>query len=203
MTILNSAAPTTRLPEGTPTGLLINGEWGPASGDATLADLNPATEEKLADIAAGSAADVDAAVVGARGQLDGEWGALPGAARGQLLNRLADLVERDAAKLATLEALDIGKPVGQPQMLDLPNAVATFRHFAGWADKITGNSIPTAGYMGRPTHSYTVREPVGVVGAIGRWNTPCMIAAWKLAPALAAGNTLVVKPAEDAPLSIL
>jgi betaine-aldehyde dehydrogenase len=89
-------------------------------------------------------------------------------------------------------------------MLDIPNAVATFRHFAGWADKIQGTTIPTAGYMGMaPTHSYTVREPVGVIGAIVPWNTPLMIASWKLAPALAAGNTLVVKPAEDAPLSIL
>jgi acyl-CoA reductase-like NAD-dependent aldehyde dehydrogenase len=205
MTILDGTAPapTSRLPEDTPTGLFIDGRWGPAAGEATFADLNPATEQKLADVAAGSAADVNAAVDAARAQLDGEWGALPGAARGQILNRVADLIERDAEKLATLEALDIGKPVGQPQMLDLPNAIATFRHFAGWSDKITGQSIPTAGYMGRPTHSYTVREPVGVIGAIIPWNTPLMIAAWKLAPALAAGNTLVVKPAEDAPLSIL
>ena len=88
-------------------------------------------------------------------------------------------------------------------MLDVPNAIATFRHFAGWADKITGSTIPTAGYFGRPTHSYTVREPVGVIGAIVPWNTPLMIASWKLAPALACGNTVVVKPPEDAPLSIL
>lgn len=203
MTILDGAAPTTRLPEDTPTDLFIDGRWGPAAGEATFADLNPATEEKLADIAAASAVDVDAAVIAARSQLDGEWGAMSGAARGRILNRVADLIERDAEKLATLEALDIGKPVGQPQMLDLPNAIATFRHFAGWADKITGDSIPTAGYMGRPTHSYTIREPIGVIGAIIPWNTPLMIAAWKLAPALAAGNALVVKPAEDAPLSIL
>jgi len=203
MTILNGDTRTTRLPADAPTELLINGQWGPAAEEATFADLNPATEEKLVDIAAASAGDVDAAVNAARAQLDGEWGALPGAARGQILNRIADLIERDAEKLATLEALDIGKPIGQPQMLDLPNAAATFRHFAGWADKITGDSIPTAGYMGRPTHSYTVREPIGVIGAIIPWNTPLMIAAWKLAPALAAGNTVVVKPAEDAPLSIL
>lgn len=132
----------------------------------------------------------------ARAQLEGEWGALPGAARGQILHRIAYLIERDAEKLATLEALDVGKPVGQPQMLDVPNAVATFRHFAGWADKIAGATIPTAGYLGRPTHSYTVREPVGVIGAIVPWNTPLMIAGWKLAPALAAGNTVVVKPPE-------
>jgi betaine-aldehyde dehydrogenase len=205
MTIVDGATPasTARLPDDTPTSLFIHGRWGPAAGKSTFADLNPATEEKLADVAAGSAEDVDAAVHAARAQLDGEWGALPGAVRGQILNRVADLVERDAEKLATLEALDIGKPVGQPRILDLPNAVATFRHFAGWADKVTGQSIPTAGYMGRPTHSYTVREPVGVIGAIIPWNTPLMIAAWKLAPALATGNTVVVKPAEDAPLSVL
>ncbi|PBA27791.1 hypothetical protein CKJ66_06300 [Mycobacterium avium] len=204
MTIVSGVeAPTTPLPEDTPTSLFINGRWGPAEGEATLADINPATEHKLADIAAGSAKDIDTAVGAARAQLDGEWGSLPGAARGQILNRLADLIERETVNLATLEALDIGKPVGQPQMLDLPNAIATFRHFAGWADKIGGQSIPTAGYMGRPTHSYTVREPVGVIGAIIPWNTPLMITAWKLAPALAAGNTVVIKPAEDAPLSIL
>jgi betaine-aldehyde dehydrogenase len=204
VTTANGAPTRSRqLPEGTPTEILINGVWGPASDFGVIADHNPANEEKLADVAAASAQDVDVAVAAARRQLDGEWGALPGSVRGQILNRVADLIERDAERLAVLEALDIGKPVGQPQMLDIPNAIATFRHFAGWADKIGGATIPTAGYMGRPTHSYTVREPVGVIGAIIPWNTPLMIAAWKLAPALAAGNTIVVKPAEDAPLSVM
>ncbi|MEJ8282226.1 phenylacetaldehyde dehydrogenase StyD [Pseudonocardia spirodelae] len=185
-----------------PDRLLIGGEW--RSGSAgTVADLNPATEELLVDVQAASAGDVDQAVQAARAQLDGAWGATPGAERGRILNRVADLIERDAEHLARLEALDVGKPVGQPSMLDVPNAIATFRHFAGWADKITGSTIPTAGYFGRPTHSYTVREPVGVIGAIIPWNTPLMISGWKLAPALAAGNTVVVKPAEDAPLSTL
>jgi acyl-CoA reductase-like NAD-dependent aldehyde dehydrogenase len=196
-------APASRIVDGAPVELYINGQWRPSASGATLSDYNPATEELLAEIAAGTAEDVDAAVKAARVQLNGGWGALPGVARGQILNRVADLIERDAARLAALEAVDIGKPLGQPMILDIPNAAATFRHFAGWADKITGSSIPTAGYMGRPTHSYTIREPVGVIGAIVPWNTPLMIAAWKLAPALAAGNTLVVKPAEDAPLSIL
>jgi acyl-CoA reductase-like NAD-dependent aldehyde dehydrogenase len=203
MTTLNAAAPNTRLPQGTPTELFIDGRWCAAAGGSTLPDINPATEERLADVAAASPEDVDSAVRAARGQLDGEWGSLSGAARAMILNRVAALIERDADILATLEALDIGKPVGQPAMLDIPNAVATFRHFAGWADKITGSTIPTAGYMGRPTHSYTMREPVGVIGAIVPWNTPLMIASWKLAPALACGNTLVVKPSEDAPLSVL
>ncbi|NMO04846.1 aldehyde dehydrogenase family protein [Gordonia sp. TBRC 11910] len=200
MTAVQEAA---ALPSGTATQLFVAGQWRDASDAATFTDLNPATEGKLADIAAASAADVDAAVAAARAQLSGDWAALPGAARGQILGRVADLIERDGDILARLEALDIGKPVGQPGMLDVPNAAGTFRHFAGWADKITGQTIPTAGYFGQPTHSFTVREPVGVIGAIVPWNTPLMIAAWKLAPALAAGNTIVVKPPEDAPLSIL
>lgn len=191
------------LPEGTATRLHINGEWRDASDGGTFTDVNPTTAQPLSEIASATAADVDAAVSAARTQLGGEWGSTPGVVRGKLLNRIADLIERDGDLLSRLEALDIGKPVGQPIMLDIPNAAATFRHFAGWADKIQGATIPTAGYFGRPTHSYTVREPVGVIGAIVPWNTPLMIAAWKLAPALAAGNTLVVKPPEDAPLSIL
>ncbi|WP_433710203.1 phenylacetaldehyde dehydrogenase StyD [Nocardia sp. CA-084685] len=191
------------LPEGTPTSLFIDGKWREATDGGTFTDINPATGAELEVLAAAGAADVDQAVAAARAQLDGEWGALPGAARGRILNKVADLIERDTDILARLEALDVGKPIGQPTMLDIPNAVATFRHFAGWADKVNGSVIPTAGYMGRPTHSFTVREPIGVIGAIVPWNTPLMIAAWKLAPALATGNTLVVKPPEDAPLSIL
>lgn len=199
--VQDTTAPS--LPENSATGLYIDGRWRDASDGGTFTTVNPTTGRPLSDIAAGTATDVDAAVRAARAQLGGEWGATPGAVRGQLLNRIADLIERDGDLLARLEALDVGKPVGQPSMLDIPNAAATFRHFAGWADKIHGTTIPTAGYFGKPTHSYTVREPVGVIGAIIPWNTPLMIAAWKLAPALAAGNTLVVKPPEDAPLSIL
>lgn len=195
--------PATSLPEGTATELYIAGRWQGASDGGTFTDLNPTTGRLLVEVASATPQDVDAAVRAARAQLAGEWASTSGAERGKLLNRIADLIERDGDLLARLEALDVGKPVGQPAMLDIPNAAATFRHFAGWADKITGSTIPTAGYFGRPTHSYTVREPVGVIGAIIPWNTPLMIAAWKLAPALAAGNTLVVKPPEDAPLSIL
>jgi acyl-CoA reductase-like NAD-dependent aldehyde dehydrogenase len=183
------------------TGLFMDNAWTEASD--TFTDLNPATEQPLTEIAAGTAHDIDVAVQSARRALEGAWGATPGPARALVLNRIADLIERDAEILARLEALDIGKPVGQPSMLDVPNAVATFRHFAGWADKVTGTVIPTAGYFGRPTHSYTVREPVGVIGAIVPWNTPLMIAAWKLGPALAAGNTVVVKPAPQDPLAIV
>jgi acyl-CoA reductase-like NAD-dependent aldehyde dehydrogenase len=202
-TLQDGTATGAALPPGAATNLLIGGAWRPATGRATFTDINPATEQPLAAVAAGTAEDIDAAVRAARTALDGDWGAMPGAARGRILSAIADLIERDAEALARLEALDVGKPVGQPTVLDIPNAAATFRHFAGWADKITGSVIPTAGYFGQPTHSYTVREPVGVIGAIIPWNTPLMIAAWKLAPALAAGNTVVVKPPEDAPLSIL
>ncbi|MGC0364629.1 acyl-CoA reductase-like NAD-dependent aldehyde dehydrogenase [Rhodococcus sp. 27YEA15] len=202
MTALSDTA-SPSLPSGTATQLCIGGQWRDASDGGTFTDINPTTAQPLAEIASATAADVDAAVRAARGQLDGEWGATPGVVRGKLLGVVADLIERDGDLLAGLEALDVGKPVGQPAMLDIPNAAATFRHFAGWADKIQGTTIPTAGYFGQPTHSYTVREPVGVIGAIVAWNTPLMIAAWKLAPALAAGNALVVKPPEDAPLSIL
>jgi betaine-aldehyde dehydrogenase len=184
--------------------LFLAGVWRAAGDGQTFTDLNPATGLPLAEIAAASPADVAAAVTAARAQLaGGEWSTMSGAARGRILAKVADLIERDAELLAELEALDIGKPLGQPKMLDIPNAAGTFRHFAGWADKIRGTAIPTAGYFGRPTHSYTVREPIGVIGAIIPWNTPLMIAGWKLAPALAAGNTVVVKPPEDAPLSIL
>lgn len=183
------------------TGMLIDGQWRNAS--STFADLNPATGRLLAEISDGSATDIDDAVKAARAALNGEWGSTPGVIRGKLLNKIADLIERDGVELARLESLDIGKPAIQPQILDIPNAAATFRHFAGWADKLNGETIPTAGAMGQPTLSYTVREPVGVIGAIVPWNTPLMIAAWKIAPALASGNTLVVKPPEDAPLSIL
>lgn len=187
---------------GLTTQLFIDGEWLDAA--ETFDDLDPSTGQLLVKVANASADDVDRAVRAARTALDGAWGELSGAARGALLHRLADLVERDAAELARLESLDVGKPAAQPGMLDVPNTIATLRHFAGWADKITGDTIPTAGYLGMAkTHSYTVREPVGVIGAIVPWNTPLMIAGWKLGPALAAGNTVVVKPAEDAPLSIL
>lgn len=183
------------------TELFIDGKWRSAL--RSFDDVNPADGTVITRVAAGDEADVDAAVRAARRALTGAWADVPGSKRAALLNRLADLVERDADELARLEALDVGKPVGQPALLDVPNTIATFRHFAGWADKIQGATIPTDGYQGRPTHSYTVREPIGVIAAIIPWNTPLMIAAWKLAPALAAGNTVVVKPAEEAPLSIL
>ncbi len=188
---------------GVRTDLLIGGTWRGSSNDETMTKLNPATEEPLADVAIATAADVDEAVRAARHQLDGgEWAQLPNAARGALLNRLADLMERDADKLASIQSLEGGQPLQEPKVLDIPMAIGTVRHFAGWADKIAGASIPTPGYFGHPTHSYTRREPIGVVAAILPWNAPAMIFSWKVAPALACGNTVVVKPAEDAMLNV-
>ncbi len=184
--------------------MYVNGKWTDASTGETTDVINPATEAVLSKIAAGSAQDVDAAVKAARAQFDGgEWSKMPGAQRGRLLNRLADLMERDKEYFAKLESATVGKPLFEPTMLDIPMAIDTVRYYAGWADKIEGRTIPTAGAFGRPVFSYTVREPVGVVAAITPWNAPTMIATWKFAPALAAGCTMVMKPSEEAPLTTL
>jgi acyl-CoA reductase-like NAD-dependent aldehyde dehydrogenase len=181
----------------------VAGSWTETSAE-TFQVLDPATEVQICEVVEASVDDVDRAVTAARSALDGgAWGALTGPERGLLLNRVADLLESRAEQFATVESLDIGKPGFEPRVIDLPQAVATFRHFAGWADKIQGHTVPTAGYMGRPTFSYTVREPVGVVAAITPWNSPTMIAAWKIAPALAAGCPVLLKPPEDAPLTSL
>lgn len=181
----------------------IGGEWQ-SGGDGEIEVINPAREEIIARVPNGGKAEVDAAVQAARTQFDGgAWSKFSGPERGALILKLADLVERDADRLATLDALCIGRPFHEPKMFDLPQAIATLRHFAGWADKIEGRTIPTPGYFGRPTLSYTRREAVGVIAAIVPWNTPFMITCWKLAPALATGCTIVIKPAEETPLSAL
>ena len=184
--------------------LFIGGRFVPASDGGTLDVVSPVTEEVIATSASGTAADVDTAVKAARAQLDGgEWRRMSGSQRGLLIHRLADLVARDAELIADMDASCIGRSPIEPRLLDLPNAIETLRHSAGWADKIEGRTIPTPGYMGMPTMSYTLREPVGVVGAIVPWNTPFMITAWKLGPLLAAGCTVVLKPSEETPLSAL
>ena len=184
--------------------MYVNGKWTDASSGDTYDVINPATEAVFSKIAAGAAQEVDAAVKAARAQFDGgEWSKMPGSQRARLLNRLADLLERDKEYLAKLESATVGKPLFEPTMLDIPMTIDTVRYFAGWADKIEGRTIPTAGVFGRPAFSYTVREPVGVIGAITPWNAPTMIAAWKFAPALAAGCTMVMKPSEESPLTTL
>jgi betaine-aldehyde dehydrogenase len=187
-----------------PTEPYYAGRWGVTHGEDTFDVVDPVTERRLMTVRAAGPAEVDSAVSAARSALDdGAWGRADGATRGRLLNRVADLLEERAEEFATLESLDVGKPCFEPRAIDLPQSIRTFRHFAGWADKVEGRSVPTSGYMGRPTVSYTVREPVGVVAAITPWNSPTMIAAWKIAPALAAGCPVILKPPEEAPLTSL
>jgi acyl-CoA reductase-like NAD-dependent aldehyde dehydrogenase len=172
----------------------------PSASGETFATLDPATGRTLATVSHGGAEDVDRAVRAARAALDGEWGALNAATRSLLISRLADLVEAHADELAELEALDNGKPVTFARTVDLENAIAHLRYYAGWPTKIEGEVIPVA----TPDMlCYTRKEPVGVCGQIIPWNYPLMMAAWKVAPVLASGCTTVLKPAEETPLTAL
>ncbi|HMQ16841.1 MAG TPA: aldehyde dehydrogenase family protein, partial [Phycisphaerae bacterium] len=183
-----------------PTKLLINGEWQAAASGKTFATINPATEEVIAQVAEGDAADVELAVQAARRAFDeGPWSKMSATERGKLLFKLADLIEANRKELAELETLDNGKPLGESIKADLPLTVMCYRYFAGWADKIHGKTIPING----PYFCYTRHEPVGVAGQIIPWNFPLLMQAWKLGPALAAGCTVVLKPAEQTPLSAL
>jgi acyl-CoA reductase-like NAD-dependent aldehyde dehydrogenase len=187
-----------------PLKLLIDGKWCDAEDGATFTSVAPATGNPIGVIAAASAADVDRAVHSAHAQFGtGEWSRLSGSERGKLLWAFADLVEADISNLALLEALDVGRPYDEALYAELPLVVDTLRHFAGWADKITGSTFTLPNFAGADRFSYTLRQPVGVVGAITPWNAPTMIASWKIAPALAVGNTIVLKPAEDASLTAL
>jgi betaine-aldehyde dehydrogenase len=187
-----------------PAAPFVAGRWQSHSTAESFDVIDPVTERRLATVVEADAETVDRAVVAARHALDdGEWGRMDGAARGQLLHAFAQLLEDRTEDFADIESLEVGKPGIEPRVIDLPQAVATFRHYAGWADKLVGQAIPTAGYQGRPTLSYTIREPIGVVAAITPWNSPTMIGAWKIAPALAAGCAVVLKPPEDAPLTSL
>ncbi|WP_372922730.1 aldehyde dehydrogenase family protein [Roseovarius sp.] len=180
-------------------GLLIHGDYVPARSGRYFETTDPATGALIAHIAEADAHDVDVAVASARAAFEGEWGAMPGKMRGQLLHRLADLIERDADNLVTLESRDSGKPVASILRQDLPAVLDTLRYYAGMADKIDGQVIPT-----RPEAlTYTVREAVGVVAAIVPWNFPLMIGMWKIAPALACGCSVVLKPAELTSLTAL
>ena len=186
-----------------PKGLLIGGEWRPAADGRTFETIDPASGEAIVAVAHAGAADVDAAVRAARGAFEegSAWRRLTAAARGQLLNRLADLVEEHAQELAELESLDNGKPVTYARQIDIGLTTSHFRYFAGWPTKVEGEVIPVAG--GEKMLVYTRKEPVGVAGQIIPWNFPLMMASWKLAPALAAGCTTVLKPAEQTPLTAL
>ena len=178
--------------------LLIDGKWvTPESGQYSTI-LNPATEEVIAHVAAGSEKDVDTAAKAARAALK-VWNGITAAERGRILNRLADLLEKNQEELIMLESMNAGKPIASVRRQDMPAAIDTLRYYAGWTDKIIGQVIPAR----TDALTYTVREPVGVVGAIVPWNFPLMIGIWKIAPALACGCTLVVKPAELTPMTAI
>ena len=187
--------------ESVPKKLLIGSEWVEAASGETFATINPATGEELARVALAGAEDVDRAVAAARSAFEsGPWSTMSGEQRGYLLWKLADLVEAHADELAELDTLDNGKPLRVSRKGDLPQAVRHFRYYAGLAGKIQGSTIPVS----LPDlFVYTLREPMGVAGLIIPWNFPLLMAAWKLAPALAAGNTAILKPAEETPLSAL
>ena len=184
-----------------PTKLLINNEWVESVSGKRFETINPTTGEVICDVAEADAPDVDKAVEAARNAFNSDdWRKMSARKRGELLYKLADLIEKNKEELARLETLDNGKPLSEALIVfDLPFVIETYRYYAGWADKIQGKTIPISGsYL-----CYTRHEPVGVVGQIIPWNFPLVMQAWKLAPALAAGNTIVLKTAEQTPLSAL
>ena len=190
----------------TPRQLFINGQWADAASGKTFETPDPATGETLARIAEGDAEDINRAVKAARKAFEeGPWSRMTPSERGRLVWKIGDLILEHTDELAQLESLDNGKPFVVAQAADVPLAADLFHYMAGWATKIEGNSINiSVPYMpGANFHSYTLREPIGVVGQIIPWNFPLLMAAWKLGPALASGCTVVLKPAEQTPLTAL
>ena len=182
------------------TKLLIDGQWVESASGKTFETLNPATGEVIAEVAEGDQEDMDRAVKAARKALEtGPWRTMDARERGKILYRLADLIERNIDELAALETLDNGKPIRDSRNTDLPLTIDCYRYYAGWADKLEGKTVPING----PYFCYTRHEPVGVVGQIIPWNFPLLMQAWKWGPALAAGCTIVLKPAEQTPLTAL
>ena len=181
--------------------LFINGEFVDAKSGQTFATINPATEEKITDVASAGTDDVDAAVKAARAQMEpgSEWQKMKPRDRAKIMWRLADMLMARADEIGRIETLDNGKPIFESQFVDTPSAAECLYYFAGWSGKVTGDTLPVADNA----FTYTLREPVGVVGAITPWNFPLMLAVWKIAPALATGNTMVSKPASNTALSLL
>src|SRR5919112_6861883 len=179
--------------------LFINGDWRDAAGGKTIEVVNPATEEVIAEVASADQSDVDAAVAAARAAFDGPWSKLSARERGKLVWKLGERLMERADEIARLETLHNGKPIFESRHIEVPAAAECFQYFAGWADKIHGETVPVKGnYL-----TYTLREPLGVVAAIVPWNFPLLLTAWKVAPALACGNTVVIKPASQTPLTAL
>lgn len=180
--------------------LFINGKWQDSVSGKTFPTMNPSTGEVICQVAEGDKADIDLAVAAARKAFaEGPWSRMNASERGRLLYKLADLIERNKEELAALESLDNGKPYRDALNADLNLVIKCYRYYAGWADKIHGKTIPIEG----PYFCYTRHEPVGVVGQIIPWNFPLLMQAWKWGPALAAGCTIVMKPAEQTPLTAL
>ncbi len=183
--------------------MLIDGKWVEAASGKTLTTYDPATEEPLAEVPAGDKEDIDRAVKAARRAFEtGPWRRMTASERGRAIWKLADLIEKHAEEFAQLETLDNGKPLAVSRVADVPLVIDHFRYYAGWATKVEGETIPVS-IPGQQMLTYTLREPVGVVGQIIPWNFPLLMAAWKLGVALACGNTVVLKPAEQTPLSAL
>src|SRR5436305_1593432 len=181
--------------------LFINGEFVDAKSGETFATINPATEEMIANVASAGVDDVDAAARAARSQMEpgSEWQKMKPRDRAKVLWRIADMLSMRAAEIGRIETIDNGKPIFESQYVDIPAAAECLYYFAGWSGKVTGDTIPVA----ENAFTYTLREPIGVVGAITPWNFPLMLAVWKIAPALACGNTVVIKPASNTSLSLL
>jgi phenylacetaldehyde dehydrogenase len=184
--------------------MLINGKWVDSASGKTFPTFNPATGEVLAMVAEGDREDINLAVKAARAAFEtGPWSKISHSERGKLMWKLADLIEKNAEEFAQLESLDNGKPLKIARVADIPLSIDHFRYYAGWSTKIEGNTIPMGHAKQGAYHAYTLREPVGVVGQIIPWNFPLLMAAWKLGPALATGCTVVLKPAEQTPLTAL
>jgi phenylacetaldehyde dehydrogenase len=191
--------------DGAPRQLYIDGQFVDAAAGETFETLDPATGEVLAEVARGEAEDIDRAVAAARRAFEGPWSKLNPSERGRIIHRIGDLIAENAEELAELDSLDNGKPYAVALGADCANAADLFWYMAGWATKLNGGTIsPSVPYMpGTEFHAYTLREPIGVVGQIIPWNFPLLMAAWKLGPALTTGCTVVLKPAEQTPLSAL
>ncbi|TDC93072.1 aldehyde dehydrogenase family protein [Actinomadura sp. 7K507] len=188
-----------------PHRLFIDGEFVDALDGRTFETIDPGTGKVLSTVAEASERDVDRAVAAARRATEGPWSTMSPSERGRIVHRIGDLIAEHAEELAELESLDSGKPAGAALTVEIPLAADMFWYMAGAARRITGETVtPSVPYMpGQEFHAYTTREPLGVAGQIIPWNVPILMAAWKLAPALATGNTVVLKPAEQTPLTAL
>jgi phenylacetaldehyde dehydrogenase len=212
MSLKTKDAPASRVSKKTrdfiakPKKLLIGGDWLKAASGKTFESYDPSTGEVLAKAAEGDAEDINLAVAAARRAFDqGPWRKMTSSERGRIIWKIGDLILENLEELAELESLDNGKPLAVAKAADVPLAADLFHYMAGWATKVEGNTIPiSVPYAaGAKFHAYTLREPIGVVGQVIPWNFPLLMAAWKLGPALATGNTVVLKPAEQTPLSAI